>query len=208
MKFIRRSIKRNKGHTTGVIHFLCGTDESGRLNRSSFWSMLSTVSTIVLLFIAYNQLHGINETTAAEFSHKIKNDLYTPQKIRLITLFDDKLLLFKSDSNGSVWYEIDTTEIQTGKKQTTADLQPQKVNIFQVDELLQDFEDLSFYEKRGQIKFEYIYDAYAYYIEMLWENPEMQKYIKWQRDQAHNSNSYSNLEKIYNRLKEQTDKEL
>jgi hypothetical protein len=197
-----------KKRCVDFLSFLSDKDASGNISRSSFWAMIATISAIFLLIIAYVQLKEIKETTNAEFSHKIKNDLYTQKKIQLISLFDADVICFKYNSEGVVWFELDTALYS---EMPTTDIYvkiPTKFNVFEIDELLQDFEDLSFYEKKGQISLEYIYDAYAYYIEMLWENVEIRKYINWQRNQPHNGNSYINLEGIYNRLKSKTDKEL
>jgi hypothetical protein len=189
------------------LYFLCGTESAGKVNRTVFWTMLSTISTILLLLFAYFQLQEIKETTSAEFAHKIKNDLYTPENLRLISLFDDGLLLFKSDTDDYACFELDTVKYKKYHNLSNFQKVPINYDIFEVDELLQSFEDLSFYEKKHLIKIEYIYDAYAYYIESLWENPQIAKYIKWQRKIPHNSNSYYNLEQIYIRLKDITDGE-
>ena len=191
---------------TNAVQYLCGV-EDGRINRTVFWSMLSTIVTITLLFLAFDQLHDVSETTSAEFAHKIKNDLYTPQNMRLISLFDNGALNFKSEANGDIWFALDTVRNKSFNCDDDCTKTPKKYSAFEIDELLQSFEDLSFYEKRGLLHIDYIYDAYAYYIEMLWQNPEIAKYIYWQRHQPHNSNSYINLEKIYKKLKAITDQE-
>lgn len=203
-----RPVGRKMGRRViSFLKLLCGQESDGKLSRSGFWNMTITISTIFLLVIAFFQLKEIKETTNAEFSHKIKNDLYTPGKLRLITLFDADVLQFKAAQDGVVWFELDTVLYNDLPSVDKNEKMVVKYNVFEVDELLQDFEDLSFYEKRGQITLEYIYDAYAYYIEMLWQNPEIKKYITWQRSQDHNGNSYIHLEHIFDRLKAKTDKE-
>jgi hypothetical protein len=188
------------------LKFLCG-EENRHINRSTFWTMLSTVSTFVLLIITIEQLREVKETTSADFSHKVKDDLFTPGNVKLIALLDDSILIFKSDSENNAWFEVDTNL----NKKLPLQLQHKDIlrtyNLFEIDQLLQDFEDLAFYEKRGQIKFEYIYDQYAYYIEMIWRNREIQKYILWQRNQSNFSNTYVNFEYIYKKLKARTDSE-
>jgi hypothetical protein len=181
--------------------------ENKKLNPIIFWTMLSTISTIVLLIIAYTQLKNVNETTSADFSHKIKNDLFIPNNIRLLTLFDDDILNFKTDSNNNEWFELDTVKYKKLPAAFRLDNIALSYNIIEIDEFLQDFEDLSFYEKRGQTNIDYIYDHYAYYIEMLWENEEIKKYVVFQRAIPHFSNTYINFENIYRRLKDRTDKE-
>lgn len=189
------------------LRFLCGTDKDKKINRTVFWAMLSSASTIILLIISYSQIKGINETTSAEFAHKIKTDFYTQKNIRLITLLDNEVLMFKSESLEYVWFELDTIKYKKLNNIDRSEKCSFKYNVFEVDEILQSFEDLSFYEKQGLIKMNYIYDAFAYYIIMLWENPEIVKYIAWQRKQSHNSSSYANLEHIYNELQQITNEE-
>jgi hypothetical protein len=183
------------------FQFLCGVEANKKVNRAVFWTMISTISTIFLLLFAYFQLRDVNETNSAEFAHKIKNDLYTSNNIRLITLFDDDLLIFKSDTNNFAWFQLDTIKYRTLPPEISLGIIPPTYNIFEIDALLQNFEDLAFYEKKGQVNIDYIYNQYAYYIEMLWENPNMTEYIKWQRSQPHNGYCYRALEKMHKKLK-------
>jgi hypothetical protein len=189
-----------------ILKFLCGS-ENRHFSRSVFWTMLSTISTFILLVITIGQLREVKETTSADFSHKIKEDLFTPENVNLIALLDDSVLIFKSDSNNNAWFQIDTILNKKLPLQLQHKDIPKIYNLFQIDQLLQDFEDLSFYEKRGQINLEYIYDQYTYYIEMIWQNGEIQKYVKWQRSQSNFSDTYINLERIYRKLKARTDNE-
>src|SRR5258706_1049281 len=189
------------------LKFLCGVDNNDKVNRTNLWAMISTISTLVLLIIAYNQLREVNETTSAEFAHKIKNDLYSQHKIRLITLFDFRVLIFKSDSIENVWFELDSTKYKNLPSLDKSKNIPLKYNILEIDELLQDFEDLSFYENKKQLKIDYFYIQYVYYIETIWEDPQIQKYIKWQRSQAHNGYCYITLENMYTKIKAMSDKE-
>jgi hypothetical protein len=204
---VKNAPSKFRGGIKLVLLFLCGKEQDGRINRSAVWTMISTVSTIVLLLVAYIQIHQVNETTSADFSNRFKNDLYTSENLQIISLFDDEVLVFKTSTDNYAWFELDSLsykELPNVDQKTPVAC---KYDIFKIDQLLQNFEDLSFYEAQGQIRLEYIYDAYAFYIEMLWENKEMKKYIKWERSQPHNGNSYINLENIYNRLKLMTDEE-
>ncbi len=69
--------------------------------------------------------------------------------------------------------------------------------LVQIDQLMQAFENLSFYEKRGQIKMQYIYEQYAYYIISIWKNKEIQEYIGMTRSQPSLCTSYINFEELY-----------
>lgn len=187
-----------------LMKFLCGIQEDGKINRSTLWSMFAAVTTFIVLVIAYFQFQDFTETTSAEFSHKIKNDLYTETNVQMISLFDDQVLNFKSSTDDYMWFELDTAAYVTLPNLQAYDNRKLKYTIFEVDALLQNFEDLSFYEKQGLIDIHYVYDAYAYYIEMLWENAEVQKYITLQRLHPHNSSSYLYFEQLYKKLKSMT----
>jgi hypothetical protein len=189
------------------LRFLCGVDDDGRINRSVLWSMLSALSTLILLIFAYFQIRDVNQTNSAEFSHKIKNDLYTPENIRLITLFDDDLLRFESDSNNFAWFVLDTLGYNKIPHQVSLGNIPTTYNVFEMDELLQDFEDLAFYNKKNRVQTDYIYIQFAYYIEMLWENKSIANYVKWQRGQEHSGYSYRYLEELYKKMKAISDKQ-
>ena len=190
-----------------VILFLCGKEQDGTVNRTVLWTMVSTAITLLLLGLGYTQLLEVKETTAAEFSHKIKEDLYTPQNLRLINLFDDRVLNFKCDTAKNIWFELDSNKYNKLPYGVSLGAIPLVYNIFEIDQLLQDFEDLAFYEKKGQIKSEYIYDQYSYYIIELWENPDLQAYITWQRSQPGSCNTYVNLENIYDEMSDYASKE-
>ena len=133
-----------KKNSIDLLKFLCGS-ENGKVNRSGLWTMIATISTVFLLLLAYVQFQDLNETTAAEFSHKIKEDLYNEKNMRLITLFDNEALVFRSTDEGEVWFELDTLAYFSLTSIESDDLPPLKYNVFDVDELLQAFEELSFY---------------------------------------------------------------
>jgi hypothetical protein len=203
----KRKIISSGRKVINPLKFLCGTEVGGSINRSVLWSMLSALSTLILLILAYLQIRDVNQTNSAEFSHKIKNDLYTPENIRLITLFDDGLLEFESDSNNFAWFSLDTLDYKELPRQVSLGEIPVTYNIFEVDELLQHFEDLAFYHRKRRVQTAYIYNHFAYYIEMLWQNEGIANYVKWQRGQEHNGYAYRDFEKLFKKMKSISDKQ-
>src|SRR5688572_648154 len=104
---IKGRLSAFRKNSIDLLKFVCGS-ENGKVSRTGLWTMVATIVAIFLLALGYVQFQALNETTAAEFSHKIKEDLYNPRNLELITLFDDEVLLFKYNSDDEVWFELDT----------------------------------------------------------------------------------------------------
>ena len=51
--------------------------------------------------------------------------------------------------------------------------------LFLDDKLLEHFEEMGYYEKQGIISIDFIYEFFDWDIETIWENPEIQKYITY-----------------------------
>jgi len=162
--------------------------------------MSYTVLTAVLIIFGYFQLRSINKTTSAEFTHKIKNDFYTESNIYLLTLFDENALMV--DTNGEVaWFYIDTVKYKSLRKNIDLHTIPLIYQSNQIDALLQNFEDLGLYERNGLIDIDYIYEGFDYYVEALWDNQEVHKYIIWLRKDPRCADDFSYFEYLYKKLK-------
>jgi hypothetical protein len=70
------------------------------------------------------------------------------------------------------------------------------------DVLFGHIDDLGTFEKRGVLDISFIYKFFDYYVEVIWENKEIRKYIEWQRSgDESDSDVYDNFEYIYNKCK-------
>ena|GEM_PF-2150374 len=155
-----------------IVCFICGTElNTQKVNRSVFW-------TFVLILVGYIQLHDVNKTTKAEFAHKIKNDFFTEANINLLTLLDEKVLVLDT-THDVAWFDLDTIKYKLLHKGVSLTNIPLSYQSNQMDELLQNFEDLGLYEKKGLIDIDYIDEGYDFYIESVWENKEIGAYIRW-----------------------------
>ena len=176
-----------------VFSFICGTEPDGKtINRSVVW-------TLVLIGFGYVQLHDINKTSKADFAHKIKNDFFTKTNINLLTLFDEEVLVFDTVEDVA-WFNLDTVKYKSLHKGISLTNIPLSYESNQVDELLQNFEDFGLYEKKGLIDIDYIDEGYDFYITSVWENNQINIYIKWLRSDPKGKNSYVNFEYIYNKV--------
>ena len=74
------------------------------------------------------------------------------------------------------------------------------ISSYEMDDfILMHLEDLGFLYKKGEMGIEDINQLFGYYIVIVWENPEIKKYIDWVREV--DSDIYSNFEHLYHSLK-------
>lgn len=184
---------------TGMLKFLCGTNEKkgNQIDRTNLFTLISSLVTIVLLVFIFIQINDVGETNSADFAVKLKADIFSAENVKLISLLDENLLKFHPHKCDDGWFALDSAGIPAELVIKEA---PGYYTLVQVDQLLQAFERLSFFEERGQIKMQYIYEEYAYYIQAIWENDEIQKYIKITRNQKKLGTSYINFEKLYKEI--------
>ncbi len=193
--------------------FLCG-DENGKLNRSVFWSFVTTIITLSFVLFASIQIRQVNRNTKGDILQKFSENFFKPETRELILLFEYDLIKFKRNKIG-----IDTV---LGVPQdfgcfVKLNNYPPNLNIFlddstksiyssyEIDDyVLGHLEDLGMYLKMEMVEIEEIYLNYGWYIILFWENPEMRNYIKWCRDYYPNSASayYVYSEYLYREIKE------
>ena len=70
------------------------------------------------------------------------------------------------------------------------------------DMILNHFEDLNLYRKNGLISEEYLYNGYTWYIETIYENKQIEKFINWMNDGLVNNDSYSGFKELYQWIQE------
>lgn len=160
------------------------------------------------LLIAIFQLNSSNATRNADFAHKFKTDFFTDQTTYLIMLIDEGFIQFKTATDSSDSLEFGYFEVDTVK---TKFLNPLKVisskRIFTVYEMdtyiLNLFDDLGEYYRRGIVDLDYVNEGFSYYVDCVYENKEIQKYLKWVNSDSLSKESYTygNFEYIYNKLR-------
>jgi hypothetical protein len=170
-------------------------------------TLISILATLVIVAFTYYQLNSSNEFTKADFAHRFKSDFFTDNTRELITLFDNDLLKFTvltGQKKEFPCFIVDTLGINRLSVNGVKILNPTKsvFSDYEIDDfLLNHFDDLGLYEKRGIIDLEYIYNGFDWYIETVYQNPQIQKYLQWLKKDSSTVNSFENLESLVKKLK-------
>ena len=182
-----------------------------RIVDGGFAGAAATVSiSFGLLYVAWSQLKGISDVTIAEFVYKFKNDFFGKDARELMMLFDIGALKYKNRNlnetevdnleNYFDYFEIDNNLIDTmplGEKRKKIIKDISSFTAYEIDDfLLGHFEDIGIFEERGFIDIVSVYDEFSYYIENVWNNCEIKKYILNERDES-GADIYEKFEYIY-----------
>jgi len=81
-------------------------------------------------------------------------------------------------------------------------LEDQRIVLtFEMDDfVLSPLEELAFYEEKGLLEFDYVYDLFAEYIDVFMSNAEVRKYIHWMRETTR-IDVYRKLENLQRKIK-------
>ncbi len=172
-------------------------------------TLLGTITTLFLVILAYFQLKEGNEIAKGDFAHRFKTDFFTEQTRNLITLFDNNLLDFKILSNADQGIEFGYFIIDDSKLKLISNSSLNLIGsmkkiytAYEIDDyLLSHFEDLGLYKKKELLDIDYIYNGFDWYIECIYENKEIQKYLKWTTNDESSADSYDDFMYIYQELK-------
>ena len=163
----------------------------------SFAEWLAGAGTLVLVLVAWIQLQSIKATSRADFIHKLNGDFFNADMRRIMQSLQDRRAVF--DENG-------------GKPRYIEDAETLFTSYELDDLLLGPLENVAIFERIGAVKLDAVYDVFGYYILVVWEHPEVQRYIEWQRQQPCSWDVYERLENLhlksdaYRVAKEQRDK--
>lgn len=148
----------------------------------TFWVFVTGFFTGLLAYVAWFQLKGIKKQSSADFIHKLKTDFFQQDTRKIIRLIDNDELKFEGkDFNENV---------------TSHDMD---------DFVLGILEDVGTFEKRGILDIGLVYDFFDYYIDIVWNNCAIRKYIEYAREGQSNGDVYENIEFIFNKLKSYQD---
>jgi len=190
---------------------LCGTTKhtGSDLDMVSFWTFCLVVATLLLYMVARNQLSGISSTTKADFVKQFNLDFFVEPTRNLIMLIDFKALIYQEKQvmvNGTEfcyqYFIVDETISNQFivSDSIRASLRDKPVyTSYEIDDLLLGrFEDIGLFVKRGFLNINDVVNHFSWYISLTWENNEIQKYIKSQRD-LYGDKIYNKFEYIYKR---------
>ncbi len=189
-----------------ILGWIAGTAQNGTIDKSALWTFFIAV-------IAWWQLSKGNKTTQADFIHRFSCDFFNKEARDLIMLLNNGLLKFKVRdisekdkdelSKEFPYFEIDKRLLSKIRinNETKEKLDKQEVySTFEIDDnLLGHFEDIANYEKNGFISTQMAYESFSWYIEVAWENQEIQNYIQWLKTDG--EEFYDGIKYIYEKTK-------
>lgn len=185
-------------------------------NKISHWTPITTVISIIIALVAlgftYIQIKEINRATQADFAHRFKVDFFTDQSCTLMTLFDYNLIIFQTATNKKnpidfAYFTVDTLRAKELSKKFPNLFMKKYYSVYEIDNyLLLHFDDLGYYYKRGILDIDFIYDGFDYYVENIYENREIQKYLAWVKTDKNSEDTYEGFDLIYKELKKHSSK--
>jgi hypothetical protein len=178
-----------------------------------FWNAITAISTfgllvatILLVVFGRIQLRKISSTSKETFLHELKEDFFTDRARVLLALLQHDLLEFNVQKFEECDLEIGSFSLNEG---STAILKALKIpdpeksisyTSYEMDDfLLVHLEDLGFLYRKGEIDIQNVIQSFGYYIEQIWENCEVKKYVAWTRSE--DPDIYSNFEFVYHKMK-------
>lgn len=150
------------------------------------WTALFTA---LLCLIGGWQLRGMNKTSKSEFIFKLKDSFFTSRTRKIIQLLNSRELKFVDNEDlNKTRFKRDSNEFSI----STYDMD---------DNLLRKLEDVGLFYNKGVIPLDMTYEEFRWYVESVWENNEIQKYIQRHRIHDNDFGIYSNLEDLYKSCK-------
>lgn len=165
----------------------------------SFWSMLTTVTTIVLAWVAYRQLSDLARTGKSDFLYKLKKDFFTAEVRQLVFLMENDFLEFRS---GDIPYFaiVPGKDLEAQSRMKELAISETTVSTYVVDDLLLGpLEDVGILLKRNMLSLEEVYEQFESYVQLCADNHAVGAYLKLSRSGEDNEDVYDGLE--YLRLK-------
>ena len=166
---------------------------------------LTTLSTIALAVIAYIQIKGLNKTARADFLNKLKEGFFTKESRQLITLIETNSLTFFEDTihNDFAVFKVNIPEHLKEYLKYSIDIERKYYTTQEIDDLLLGhFEDAGLLLKNKIIDIKDANQQFEFYVNLIYKNKEIIKYIRWIRSDKNEKDTYSNFQFIYEELKE------
>ena len=177
-----------------MLKFLC----SANIDWVATGTMITAIGTLLIVAIAYFQLQKANKISQADFDQRFKDDFFKKETQQLFMLFQYNLLVFKiepvtGDDYKFPYFELDRKKIDANPIYSMyLPENKYRFSSYEIDNLLLGhFEDLGLFYKKKLMNIEFIYSGFSYYIEEIYENDEIKKYIRWSRDNEGNENDYA-----------------
>ncbi len=180
-----------EGIFKSIVIYILGLNYE-KLDMVAFWTFFLVLVTFFLWLVAKRQLGGINKVSKADFIKKFSDSFFSETTLKIIMLFDYKALSYREAEieygddipiKTFPYFIIDEDIV----KQLKISSEEQKILIdkkcfsgFEIDEyLLNLFEDIGSFEKKGLINIRDVYDNFDWYITAIWNNEEVRKYTNY-----------------------------
>ena len=186
-------------------NYICGTKDY----HVALWTFWLVVFTFFIWLVGKNQLGGLNSTAKADFIERFSDKFFSPETRAILMLIDYEALHFKicnidhgDDASlvGFPYFMIDEKVVKQFEipAKALADILERKVySAYEIDDfLLGHFEEIGLFEKQGRLDIGDVYSFFDWYIDLSWNNPEIQKYVQHQRD-CDGDDIYGDFEYIY-----------
>ena len=171
------------------------------LDPAIFWSMVTAIGTLLLVYIAWIQLKDIAKTRKHEFIDKIKSVFFTVEARRLLFLIEYDFLRFHAAA--IPYFEVVKTQVGNNEKRyTELGITWETLSTYTVDDvLLGPLEDVGILEASRVIDVKQAYLTFSYYVIACWENKQIQNYVEWARKDRETPDIYSQFENLYKKMK-------
>jgi hypothetical protein len=183
----------------------------GQIDRVAFWTFILVIVTFLLWWVGKKQLGGISKTAKADFIKKFSDQFFSKDTQLVVMLFDYNALSFRNgsieygkdvDSKPFPYFVINENVVEQFKIESVAIkqlLEKKYYSSYEVDDcLLGFFEDLGSFEKKRLIDIEGVYNAFDWYMDIVWNNEEIKKYMKSQNeDEKEGDDIYEDFKYIY-----------
>jgi len=181
-----------------IVHLKSGaTNVTGpALDKVGLWTFVTALATLLLWWVAKKQLGAIRKVAQTDFARRFNKDFFNEKTRDLIMLFNYRALKFRM---GEIKYETDDPDngaqfpyflIDEGVLRQLKIDQEKKEQIekkmcfsaFEIDDdLLGYFEEIGSYEKQGLLDVQDVYNYFSWYMNVIWNSEEIQKYIESQK---------------------------
>ena len=197
---------------TGVVLYYCFSMDIPTDKYKDLWPFVAAIATVLLWFVALQELGGVNSVAKTDFARRFNADFFGQETRDLVMLFDYKALKFKikvieqgkDDSNSKKFpfFEIQKnilTKLVIHKERENELSNRGVYTAFEIDDfLLGLFEEIAALEKRGMLDIKDVYNNFDWYIDLIWNNEEIQKYIESQMvDEKEGEDIYEDFKYIY-----------
>ncbi|MCL5773807.1 MAG: hypothetical protein M1536_05445 [Firmicutes bacterium] len=200
-----------------ILKYLSGTTnyQGFDFDRAVFWAIWLVVAAFLTLLVAKVQLGSISRTAKTDSIKKFTDDFFRDRTRDILMLIDYYALKFRSGDIGYgednrtesfPYFLIDESIVRQMKispEQQEKLINRKVYSAYEMDDfLLGHLEGIGSFEKQGLLDIEDVYTHFDWYVERVWEDAEIAKYIKYERnEEPEGDDIYKNFEYIFNKCR-------